>query len=269
MRTRLFWVMILSVALNGLAVIGLVVLTERKGGRPWLDRQVPRVLCAMQRRPIRSGGPSTSLSVYGRLPVGPGDIVMLGDDLLEHGAWHELLGDPRAKNRGIVGEDTHTMLERLGQAVAGGPRHVVVSCGSNNLRTRMPRAQTVREYARIVATLVSRSPGTDLWLLPVLPVNQRLYRKWIAPDEPYLNAPGRREVEALNAEIRALAVDRPRVHFLDLPEVVDPAGELRQDCTLDGLHLNGEGYQRVAMRLRDSLLGAPVAPREQAGPPGL
>jgi lysophospholipase L1-like esterase len=113
-----------------------------------------------------------------------------------------------------------------------------------------------------VTTLASRSPDTDIWLLPVLPVNRRLYREWIAPDWPYLNIPSHREVEALNAEIRALAADRPRVHFLDLREVVDSAGELRQDCTLDGFHLNGEGFQRVAMRLRDNLLGNPGAPRK-------
>jgi len=263
MKTRLFRkMMILSVALNTLAAIGLVALIEKKGGWSWLDRQVPRVLGAMRGGPVSSGFPNTSLSVYGRLPVAPGDIVMLGDDLLEYGAWHELLGDPRAKNRAIVGDDTHAMIERLGQVVAGGPRHVVVCCGSNNLRRRVPRAQTVREYVRIVTTLASRSPDTDIWLLPVLPVNRRLYREWIAPDWPYLNIPSHREVEALNAEIRALAADRPRVHFLDLREVVDSAGELRQDCTLDGFHLNGEGFQRVAMRLRDNLLGNPGAPRK-------
>lgn len=243
----------LSVALNVLGVIGAVALVEKKGGLSWLDRQVPRVLGAMQAEQIRSGFPSTTLSVYGQLSVGPDDIVLLGDDLLAYGEWHELFGDPRAKNRAIVGDDTHTMLKRLEQIVGGGPRHVVVSCGSNNIRSRIPYAQTAAEYAQIVAMLASQSGDTDIWLLPVLPVNKRLYRRWVAPDVPYMHRPGRKDVEALNGVIRALAVNRPRVHFVDLRELVDPAGELRQEYTLDGLHLNGEGFQRVAMRLRHEL----------------
>jgi lysophospholipase L1-like esterase len=254
MKTPLFRrLIILSVALNALAAIGSFALVEKKGGVPWLNRQVSKTLYAMRGEPIRAGYPNTTLSVYGQLPVGPMDIIFLGDDALDYGQWHELLEDPRAKNRAMAGDDTHTMLQRLEPIVAGDPRHVVVSCGINNIRRRMPCAQTAREYARIVTLLASRSPDSDIWLLPVLPVNGRLYRRWIVPDVPYLHVPSRKEVEALNGVIRALAVHRPRVHFVDLDEVVDSAGELRQEYTLDGLHLNGEGFQRVALRLRREL----------------
>jgi lysophospholipase L1-like esterase len=36
-------------------------------------------------------------------------------------------------------------------------------------------------------------------------------------------------------------------------DVVNDAGELREDLTYDGLHLNQEGYRRFASRLREIL----------------
>ena len=97
----------LSVALNMLAVIVSIGLIEKKGGLPWVRRQLPRVLGAMQGERIPSGAPNTTLGVYGQLSVGPGDIVLFGDDVIAPGEWHELLGDPRAKNRAIAGS-AHT-----------------------------------------------------------------------------------------------------------------------------------------------------------------
>ena len=244
----------LSVALNVLAMMGVTALVVKKGGLPWLKHQVPLITNMMRGRQAPREVPNTSPSVYQQLSVGPDDIILLGDDQLDAGEWHELLGDAHAKKRTIVGDDTHALLQRLGPIVEGRPRHVVVCCGSNNIRARTPHAQTAREYAQIVERLASRSPDTDTWLLPVLPVNARLYRRWVAPDVPYLHMPDRHDVQQLNQAIRALAVGTPRVHFVDLPEVVDEAGGLRQEYTLDGLHLNGAGLKLVALHLKRDLL---------------
>lgn len=246
-------VLSLSIALNVLAVIGSIALVQKKGGPSWVRRQVPKVLGAVVGKQVQSDYPNTTLSVYEQLSIGPEDIVLFGDDVLAYGGWHELLADPHAKNRAIARDDTRALLGRIGQIAGGRPRHVVISCGSSNIQRRLSHAQTAAEYARIVTLLASRSPDSDIWLLPVLPVNKRLYQRWVATDDPSAHRPARRDVELLNGIIRALAVNRPRVHFIDLRELVDPAGELRQEYTLDGFHLNGKGSQRIAMRLQQEL----------------
>jgi lysophospholipase L1-like esterase len=256
MRTSFFRrVLGLSMALNVLAVVGSVALVQKKGGAPWVRRQVTKVLGAVEGKRVRSDYPNITLSVYEQLSIGPDDIILFGDDVLAYGGWHELLADPRVKNRAISYDDTRLLLARIRQIVRGGPRHVVMSCGSYNIQRRIPDAQTAAEYARIITLIMSGSPHTEIWLLPVLPVNKHLYQRWVAPDSPQGRRPARKDIEALNGVIRALAVNRPRVHFVDLPELVDPAGELRQEYTLNGLHLNGKGYRRIAMRLQQELPG--------------
>ena len=40
-------------------------------------------------------------TLFDVLPVNPSDIIMLGNSLTNGGEWHELLGMPNVKNRGI------------------------------------------------------------------------------------------------------------------------------------------------------------------------
>lgn len=241
---------ILSLTLNLLAVIGSVAIIEKKGGLPWLSRKVAEVFRPQQTERTRAGYPNNRLSVFEQLPVGPNDIIFLGDSILDSGEWHEFLDDCRAKNRAINGDDTHTILNRLNHIIVGRPRHVVFLCGINNFQKRIPYVQTTNEYAQIVAMVSQQSQHTDIWLLPVLPVNTGLYQQWVVPDHSYINMPSRTEVEALNAFIKKLAVDRPRIHFVDMPALLNHTGELREDFTLDGLHLNGRGLKEIATRLK-------------------
>ena len=125
--------------------------------------------------------------------------------IFDFGEWHEFLDDGRAKNRAISGDDTHTILDRLNQIIVGNPRHVVILCGINNFQKRIPSAQTTNEYAQIVDMIFSQSQHTDIWLLPVLPVNTVLYKQWIVPDHSGINMPRQAEVESLNAFIKKLA----------------------------------------------------------------
>jgi len=240
------------------------------GGLPWLRRELAEVLPALRRHEPPADYAHNMRSMFERLPAGPEDILLLGDSILDFGEWHELLANPHAKNRAINGDDTRTILERLDQITRGSPRHVILLCGINNLQNRVSQAQTTREYARIVETITSRSACTDLWLLPTLPINTRLYRKWIVPGMGFLHAPLREEVGALNTFIRALAVDRPRVHFVDLPELLDATGELRQEFSSDGIHLNGRGLEQLAIRLRQELPlhDEPPASHDAAGSAG-
>jgi lysophospholipase L1-like esterase len=243
---------ILSFTLNIVAVIGAVDFVAKKGGYPWVGRKVAGLIHPQQ----TAAPPNNRVSVFEQLPTGPNDIIFLGDSILNFGEWHEFLKCERVKNRAISGDDTHTILDRLNQLLVGKPRHVVLLCGINNFQKRIPYAQTTSEYTKIVDTILSQSRQTEVWLLPVLPVNTWLYKQWIVSDHPGINMPKRLEVETLNSFIKTLAVvNKPLVHYVDTRELLDNMGELRTDFTLDGLHLNGRGLKEIAARLQqDGLL---------------
>lgn len=253
MKSRLVHsVLILSLCMNAMVVVGTVVIVEKKGGLLWLTRKFSDVFHPAQAGQERDLYQNTRLSVFEELSVEPEDIIFLGDSTLDFGEWHEFFSDHHVKNRSINGDDTHTILERLDPIVDGSPRHVILLCGANNFQKRIPFSQTTDEYTTIVSSITSRSQTTELWLLPVFPVNIALYKKWIIPEYPGITMPDMSDISKLNAFIENFPGGNRRIHFVDTSALIDQNGELNENFTLDGLHLNGRGLKLLAMRLRET-----------------
>ena len=52
-------------------------------------------------------------SLFEQLPIRGNDIVFLGNSITDGGEWNELLANPRVKNRGISGDRSSWILDRL------------------------------------------------------------------------------------------------------------------------------------------------------------
>lgn len=224
-----------------------------KGGWPWLRDRISILLNGRESR--NSIYALNRISVFDQLPVHSEDIVFLGDSILNYGEWHEYLDNVRAKNRAIDGDDTHSILGRLAAVVAGNPRHIIVSCGINNLQRKMTTSQTIHEYNQILSYILLQSPNSTVWILPVLPVNAKLYALRIASQFPGVSRPRNSDVDTINSFLESLAADTSRVHYVDMPELLSDMGELRDKYTIDGLHLNGRGLRKIALRLQQSGIG--------------
>ena len=91
----------------------------------------------------------------------------------------------------------------------------------------------VDNYKLIIEHLVRRLPATRIYIQSVLPVNNSLFPGSIH----------NRKVTELNRRLEALA-RKLGLTYLDLfPHFIDEAGQLKNDCTRDGVHLNGSGYK--------------------------
>ena len=243
---------ILSLAFNLLFITGTVGLVIKKGGMTWVRVKWAKHLNAEGTNPVGDPYLYNKLDLYDQLPIHDTDIIFLGDDSFEFGEWHELMGTEAAKNRSLIDAYTHSVLERVDQIIQGRPRHIVLKCGINNFQRGIPVEQTLEEYQDIVDKILSRSKNTDIWLIPVFPVNAELYRQRIIPRKPWVKVPGQAEVQSFNQSIAALQ-NNPRVHFCDMPGLLNGKGELSDVYTLDGLHLNYLGLKEIADMLRSRI----------------
>jgi lysophospholipase L1-like esterase len=154
--------------------------------------------------------------------------VVVGDSF---GLWlpPELL--PRDRlwlNQSISGDTTAGILQRVRLFANTRPTTIHLMAGANDLKNGVPEAQIISNLQRTVRTLQQQHPQAQIVVYSVLPT------RWpqIANDR----------VRSLNNQIAALtqqqAVDYRDVHAW----FEDEWGELRQDLTTDGLHLNPQGY---------------------------
>lgn len=165
-------------------------------------------------------------SLFEALPLGRGDIVMAGDSITHGGEWAEIFPDLPVKNRGIGGDTSAGVLERLDPLVAGRPAKFVLLIGTNDLGQDVPVEVVAGNVSRILARFRVESPGTRLYLQSVLPRSPRYHPR----------------IVALNARLRAVARLRGAT-WVDLhPHFVEADHGLRDEWTNDHLHLNGAGY---------------------------
>lgn len=177
---------------------------------------------------------------FGKLPERPGCIVFLGDSQVEQAEWHEIFGDiPAVLNRGISGDYTAGVLERLPEILRHKPLKIFLLVGVNDLFFGKTIAEIEADYRNIVQRTRAESPGSELYLLSILPVNNKVR------DIGMENS----AIQAMNERIRQIAKDFA-LQYIDLyTPLTDLDGNLAAKFTDDGLHINGLGYVVVKNEL--------------------
>jgi lysophospholipase L1-like esterase len=170
------------------------------------------------------------------------DIIFLGNSITAGADWAKLLNLPNAKNRGISGDITFGVLERLDEVIARKPAKVFVLIGINDISRNIPDSLILRNYKRIIGRIRSGSKRTQIYFYTLLPVNSSFgkFKNHYGKDAHIL---------WLNDQIRKLS--GKRVTIIDLyPKFSDENSHLKVNLTKDGLHLISEGYQLWAEILR-------------------
>ena len=170
------------------------------------------------------------------LPVTSDDIVFLGNSITNGSEWSELFGDSRVKNRGISGDTTDGVYDRLEPIIEGRPQKIFLMIGINDLARGRSVAQIADGIRSIACRIREASPSTRLYLQSVLPVND-CYGMFGSHTSRY------RQVAEINAEIRRIATDTGALYVDLYTPFADPeSGKMLPELTNDGLHLLGAGY---------------------------
>ncbi|MBE5319432.1 sialate O-acetylesterase [Pedobacter sp. MR2016-19] len=172
------------------------------------------------------------------------DIIFLGNSITAGTDWAKLLDLPQAKNRGISGDITFGVLERLQDVIDGKPEKIFILIGINDISRNIPDSVILRNYKTMIARIRKGSKKTKIYFNTLLPVN--------AAFEKFKNHYGKDEhILWLNDEIRKFTAKN--VTVIDLyPNFTDQDKHLRAELTKDGLHLIPAGYQVWADFLKKS-----------------
>ena len=176
------------------------------------------------------------VSLYELLPVGPDDIVFLGNSITDGGEFAELFADNRIKNRGISADVISGVMKRLHQVTDGKPAKIFLLIGINDVSHGLTVDQLAARYERLVKKIREQTPDTKLYIQSVMPINNDFNR--------YKNLKGREKViPALNRRLQTIAAQNG-AEYVDLTKTLESTpNKLNPKYTNDGLHLNGPGYR--------------------------
>ena len=178
-------------------------------------------------------------SQFERLPRRPGRVVFLGDSITEWGLWEEWFPELAVLNRGIGGDSVGGVQARLGTAIED-PTAVSLLIGTNDLGG-MGQSRDVGRIAtqarELIVSIRGLAPDATLLVNSVMPRTRSL----AAP------------IQDLNHRYAAIATESG-AKYVDLwPVLADRDGSMRDELTLDHLHLNGAGYEAWVAVLRPLL----------------
>lgn len=173
---------------------------------------------------------------FERLPDTDDEIFFLGNSISDGCEWSELFGNLQFKNRGISGDVTDGILYRLRQITKCKPKQVFLMIGINDLARGRSVDYIVNNHLEIYDQIERESPSTQIIVQSLLPVNN-VYGLFNSHTDK-----GQFVLE-INKRLEKVCKQKGYV-FIDLfSKMANKEGKLRKDLSVDGLHLNGLGYQ--------------------------
>ena len=176
------------------------------------------------------------LTLFEKLPDTKGEIIFLGNSITDGGEWCELLGNPKAKNRGISGDTTDGVLFRLSEVTRSKPTKVFLLIGINDLSHGVSKDTVFNNICKIANRIRKDSPKTKVFIQSILPVSDtfNLFKNHTNKTD---------DVLWINSQLKTWCA-KENVGFVDLYsrfKMVD-SEKMNPKYSNDGLHLLGDGY---------------------------
>ncbi|MCR4030689.1 MULTISPECIES: GDSL-type esterase/lipase family protein [Flavobacterium] len=178
-------------------------------------------------------------SFFEAMPVQKNEIILLGDSITNCANWDEIFTDGKVRNRGISGDITLGVLDRMDEIVNRKPKKIFILIGINDISLGIEPAVIWNNYQAILSKIKKDSPKTQVYVQSILPTNDAF--------DTFKKHQGKMQIiKEVNIGLEKLAKEN-KVFFINLfPEFLDEDGKLSKTYTNDGLHLLGPGYLKWA-----------------------
>lgn len=153
--------------------------------------------------------------------------VMIGDSITDGGLWNELLNNDLIQNRGIAGDTTDGVLDRL-DSVNKNLKQAFIMIGINDFFQEKSVDYVFSNYLKIIENLQQK--GIKVYIQSTLFVGESKPAKY------------NQKVEALNEKLKSYAKENSLI-FIDLNTILASNKTLKNEYSSDELHLNGKAYK--------------------------
>ena len=237
----LFWT---SIGLNCLLILVGIVIIANKGGITYLktkwnesNKRMVNTDKNEEKTFYRTDHYLNRNEYFRALPSSSSDILMVGNSLTEQADWAELLGNAKVKNRGISGDTTIGVLNRMAEHIQQKPQKLFLMIGTNDIWRGEKKPENIaNQYRNILNVIQKESPNTVVYIQSLLPVN----------NQEFLLTIDNSTIEMINQELKQLAQEFSLVYLDIYPELINKNNLLNADFTRDGVHLNVLGYLQWA-----------------------
>lgn len=199
---------------------------NKQGGMAFLKKQV-KVLSSSQEYPEYY---LQKKHLFDSLDYQNVDKVFLGDSITDHGELQTYFPGEVVLNRGIVDDKTKGVLDRIDEVVKRKPKEVYILIGINDVAEGVEVDVYKKNMEKIIQSFDQST--TKVIVQSILPVN----------NQEFPNKIPNKNVDQYNEVLQKIAEEND-IEYVDLNQhFKDSDGQLKKELTVDGVHLNGKGY---------------------------
>lgn len=158
------------------------------------------------------------------------DIVMLGNSITHGINWNELIDRTSISEQGIPSDITEGVLNRLEYVYKLNPKICFIMIGVNDVFSWIPIETIFVNYKLLIENLKAKN------IIPV--IQSILYAGNATPNAENRNI----EISKLNQLLFDYAKEN-KIEFINLNKKMSASNFLKAELTIDGIHLNGEGFK--------------------------
>ncbi len=177
-----------------------------------------------------------------------GQTVFTGSSLMEMFPINKLLAEHNDStviyNRGIGGFVSCELLEMIDVCVTDlKPSKIFINIGTNDLsNSRIPISELMENYDKIISEIEEKLPEAMIYLMAYYPVN---YEAAAENMRECLKIRNNEKIRNANTEVKKLA-EKHGQRYIDINKnLMDEQGRLKAEYTIEGLHINEDGYRAV------------------------
>lgn len=182
--------------------------------------------------------------------VKPGQILFAGSSLMEQFPIYEFLQDfdlpLTIYNRGVGGYTTTELMENMEPCIyALKPAHIFMNIGTNDMNAVDYTCEGMMEnYRQILNGIRKNLPEAKLYMLAYYPVNPSAAKNYPVVQE-ILKIRTNARISEANKAVAVLAKEFGAM-YLDVNDgITDEKGNLKEEYTIEGMHMYANGYKPV------------------------
>ena len=186
-----------------------------------------------------------------------GETVFAGSSLMEMFPIERFIREEGLNaivyNRGVGGFVTEELLENIDTCILDlKPSRLFINIGTNDLSDPARTVpQIMANYGQILERVRAALPKIEITLMAYYPIN---YEAATEEMKPCLAIRTNEKLRQANRAAVALAAEH-EARFIDLnAPLTDDKGNLKAEYTIEGMHINEQGYRAVYPLLRAYIL---------------
>ena len=176
--------------------------------------------------------------------VVPDNYLFLGDSLTDYFDLETYFPGQPVVNSGIAGNTTDQILASMKTRVYDyNPSKIFLLIGTNDLRDGKAQEAVVQNVEKIIEEIQTNRKQAEIFVESLYPVNGSV--------SSAVSVRSNEAIQNINAQLEKYCKKKNLTYIDMYSKLQDEQGNLQTQYTVDGLHLNDEGYQIVAGVLQE------------------